>query len=115
MINPKTLDSNREFLESNVVRLEKSLESHSRAGLTTEADKEFERGDAYNPKQVERWNHKATNDLLGGTRVALKRMDEGTYGICVDCGEEINEDRLIARPEASRCIKCQKERGLQVR
>ena len=38
---------------------------------------------------------------------ALSRIDENSYGKCVDCGHEIPEGRLDARPEASRCVGCQ--------
>ncbi|MEU7838517.1 MULTISPECIES: TraR/DksA C4-type zinc finger protein [unclassified Nonomuraea] len=38
---------------------------------------------------------------------ALKRVDEGTYGRCVDCGKPVPEGRLEARPEAARCVECQ--------
>jgi DnaK suppressor protein len=38
---------------------------------------------------------------------ALARAHEGTYGKCVDCGLQIPEVRLEARPEASRCVACQ--------
>jgi DnaK suppressor protein len=38
---------------------------------------------------------------------ALLRLDEGTYGICEDCGREISEGRLKAVPFARRCIQCQ--------
>ncbi|MCL5022668.1 MAG: TraR/DksA family transcriptional regulator [Nitrospirae bacterium] len=38
---------------------------------------------------------------------ALRRIDEGLYGICEDCGEEISVARLNAVPFALRCIDCQ--------
>ena len=38
---------------------------------------------------------------------ALARIDEDTYGQCLDCGIEIPEGRLDARPEAARCVGCQ--------
>jgi len=38
---------------------------------------------------------------------ALARIDENTYGRCVDCGHEIPEGRLEARPDAARCVACQ--------
>jgi DnaK suppressor protein len=41
---------------------------------------------------------------------ALQRIQEGTYGTCVDCGAPIPEGRLEARPEASRCVSCQSKR-----
>ncbi|MET7463056.1 TraR/DksA C4-type zinc finger protein [Nonomuraea sp. NPDC005501] len=41
---------------------------------------------------------------------ALKRLDDGTYGRCVDCAEPVPEGRLEARPEAARCVQCQGRR-----
>ncbi len=45
--------------------------------------------------------------FLRETRAALRRMDEGIFGICLDCEEEISPKRLTAVPWASRCIACQ--------
>ncbi|HTE84582.1 MAG TPA: TraR/DksA C4-type zinc finger protein [Dehalococcoidia bacterium] len=41
---------------------------------------------------------------------ARRRRQEGTYGICEDCGSEIPPARLQAMPEATRCIGCQRSR-----
>lgn len=38
---------------------------------------------------------------------ALRRIENGGYGRCVDCGRELPEERLEARPEAARCVDCQ--------
>jgi RNA polymerase-binding transcription factor DksA len=38
---------------------------------------------------------------------ALARIDDSTYGQCIDCGHEIPEGRLDARPDAARCVGCQ--------
>ena len=38
---------------------------------------------------------------------ALTAIDEGTYGICSDCGGDISDKRLKHYPNASRCISCQ--------
>lgn len=38
---------------------------------------------------------------------ALEAIDNGTYGICIDCDGEISEKRLKHYPNASRCITCQ--------
>jgi DnaK suppressor protein len=40
---------------------------------------------------------------------ALKRIDEGVYGICEDCGKPISEKRLLAAPAATQCIECKAE------
>jgi len=37
---------------------------------------------------------------------ALKRIEEGDYGYCAECDEEIPEKRLEVDPAAPRCIKC---------
>lgn len=41
---------------------------------------------------------------------ALRRLDDGTYGTCVDCGRAVPEGRLEAKPEAARCLTCQAKR-----
>ncbi|MBI5565609.1 MAG: TraR/DksA C4-type zinc finger protein [Chloroflexi bacterium] len=41
---------------------------------------------------------------------ALARFDTGTYGLCVDCGTEIDAARLEAIPYAALCLKCQSKR-----
>jgi DnaK suppressor protein len=41
---------------------------------------------------------------------ALRRLDDGTYGTCVDCGGAVPEMRLEAKPEAARCVTCQAKR-----
>ena len=38
---------------------------------------------------------------------ALTRIAEDTYGQCTDCGHEIPEGRLDARPAGARCVSCQ--------
>jgi DnaK suppressor protein len=50
---------------------------------------------------------------LDDVEVALRRLDEGTYGICEACGGAIGEETLLARPEARFCVTHQElaERG----
>jgi DnaK suppressor protein len=40
---------------------------------------------------------------------ALRRMEEGTYGICEACSQAIEPQRLAALPTASRCIACARQ------
>ena len=47
---------------------------------------------------------------LADVEHALRRLDEGTYGICENCGRQISKERLEARPEATLCIDCQRQR-----
>ncbi len=48
------------------------------------------------------------NQMRLQVEAALQRLDEGTYGLCEDCRQPINEERLKARPFARRCIDCQR-------
>lgn len=43
-------------------------------------------------------------------RKALARVKVGKYGICEDCGQMIDTDRLMIFPEATLCISCEKKR-----
>jgi len=45
--------------------------------------------------------------LLRQVRAALRRIHDGTFGVCVECEYEISPKRLLAVPWASRCIECQ--------
>ena len=44
--------------------------------------------------------------LLGKIEEALERVEDGTFGICEACGEEIGLKRLEARPVTTLCIDC---------
>ena len=44
--------------------------------------------------------------LIAKMLEAIHFIDSGTYGICVSCGEEISEKRLMARPVTTMCIDC---------
>ena len=46
---------------------------------------------------------------VGQIRLALKRIENGTYGTCSNCGADISRERLTARPIATRCIQCAAE------
>jgi len=49
------------------------------------------------------------HDEIAECQAALKRIDEGKFGACAECGEEIELTRLKANPTASRCIRCQSD------
>jgi DnaK suppressor protein len=43
------------------------------------------------------------------TKKAMTKVKLGTYGICENCGNMIDTDRLMIYPEATLCIKCEKK------
>lgn len=49
------------------------------------------------------------HDLLEKVSEALRKIDDGTYGICDRCERSINPDRLRAIPYATLCIDCQEK------
>jgi len=44
--------------------------------------------------------------LILKIKEALSRIEDGTFGICEECGEDISEERLKARPVTTLCIEC---------
>ena len=44
--------------------------------------------------------------LISKMQEAIKRIDDGTYGICESCSGPISEKRLMARPVTTSCIDC---------
>jgi len=63
---------------------------------TDNFDREFTLGLASNEQE-----------FLNLVDAALRKIDEGVYGICEDCSKPIPQKRLIALPHAPMCIKCQ--------
>ena len=53
--------------------------------------------------------HESDFRRLKAIEDALRRIDREEYGVCVRCGEDINEKRLVAVPWAKMCIRCQEE------
>ena len=52
--------------------------------------------------------------LIKKIKKALERIEEGTFGICEGCGEDISIKRLKARPVTTQCIDCKtKEEALE--
>lgn len=53
------------------------------------------------------------NSVLDQIEAAIERIENGTYGACDTCGEEIPESRLDAIPYAAQCVRCasQQEEG----
>jgi DnaK suppressor protein len=64
-------------------------------------------------RELEQGLEEGAEELLGKIDAALRRIDDGTYGICENCGQPIGEERLEAMPWATLCIDCKRreERG----
>lgn len=52
---------------------------------------------------------------LNKVEAALKKIDNGEFGICENCGEEISIKRLEARPVTTLCIRCKEDQEREER
>ena len=60
-----------------------------------------------NLRAVEWSQYSSLQDSLTEIREAKERIEQGTYGTCEDCEEDIQPKRLLAVPTASKCLSCQ--------
>ncbi len=66
------------------------------------------RMDALQNQAMANANHARRQAHKTRLKAALKRMEEGEYGYCEDCGEDIAVKRLEFDPAANKCIECAK-------
>jgi DnaK suppressor protein len=57
-------------------------------------------------REIDRALDDNAEHILQEVDAALKRIDDGSYGVCAECGKPISEGRLEARPYAVLCIEC---------
>ncbi len=118
-------DSYDELSKSQLALLENKLREQQASlraevqGERAESDNERDRrsarevqdrGDEANTDQWREANAAMIDhhvDEISNIQAALSRVDSGTYGLCVDCGEAIGFQRLQAYPSANRCLQCQ--------
>lgn len=100
------LNSFRRILEAKRNELHVGGSDRDEILIHNEAE-EFDRLQQQLNREVAIRNLDRESKLLKEVRAALKRMDEGTFGICLRCEEDIPEKRLKAVPWAAYCISCQ--------
>lgn len=114
-IDPKTIDELKERLLAEKARLEKELNIIGKpTGTPGDYETKFDQiGTDWeeNATEAEEYvdNLGVEDNLekhLQDVNAALKEIEEGKYGICANCGQEIDLERLRAYPEARTCIKC---------
>lgn len=79
---------------------------HRRPDPGDDADIESESGDFVILDKLNQFEHLEKREI----ELALKRIDDGSFGVCDGCGEEIATARLEVKPYAIFCVKCQSAR-----
>jgi DnaK suppressor protein len=107
------LDRFRQALEGERDRLERALQAihHDGSLLDETGDLAIGAGDHIADSATETFLRELDNGLeenaehlLAEIQAALGRIDAGTYGLCLNCGKPIGEERLAAIPYATLCI-----------
>jgi DnaK suppressor protein len=100
------LNKYKQFLEAKLAEL--SLVVRNREGIAIEKSPDaLDEVQYAAERELAIRNLDRESQLLRNVRAALRRMAEGSYGICVHCDEEINPKRLNAVPWTPYCITCQ--------
>ena len=109
-LTPDMFDDLRAELERQLRRLEKSMVVSEEASRPVELDQQavgrLSRMDSLQSQHMSKNLHEREQARYAAVRAALERMDSGEYGICVECGGEIEYGRLMVVPEAERCPRC---------
>ena len=110
--DPETIKRFEDALRGQEKQLEQSMISAVEQGREVAADSALDAADqAVQSYQKEMLFSQGTtgHEQLALVRVALKRLDDGTYGECVHCGKTIGLKRLEALPWTPNCISCQEK------
>ncbi len=103
----ETLEKQLKDLQMDLTRnLAQPMTTPLLADVNDQASFETERSFEIRIKDRER-------KLVGKVQEALKKISEGTYGVCVSCSEPIGVKRLQARPVTDLCINCKSEMEAQ--
>lgn len=99
-----------ELLLRALAKLEESMELTEEAARPVELDQtavgRLSRMDSLQNQAMSSNLQDRERDRLAGIVAALKRIEDGTYGVCRECGEPIQYGRLLVVPEAATCSAC---------
>jgi DnaK suppressor protein len=98
------LDRRRELLDEIPVH-----DDEARAGTNTDVEDPIDQVVSGEVKAGSFHENSIRRQILVDIDDALRRIDEGTYGICIDCGRPIEQARLEAVPWARYCLEDQKK------
>lgn len=97
-------------LKEGLVQMRRGVEEDEQDRSQEEQDTELDSGDEAQQmftREMDATLGEQFERRLGDVERALEKIDEGTYGLCEDTGEEIPKGRLEAVPEAIRTVEAQ--------
>ena len=106
----KMLEDRRREILSEVQSRIKDVRAEGASGITTGVVDAVETSEADIQEDIEFALIQMKAETLSKIDEALRRLEEGTFGYCFECGEEISERRLRALPFAVRCKDCEEAR-----
>ena len=99
-------DRFRALLSERVAALERVTRHREAITIERSAD-QLEEIQAASQRALAVCNLDREFNQLRDTRAALRRIQEGSFGTCLECDEEIHPKRLAAVPWATFCLRCQ--------
>ncbi len=109
MANPASAEREREKLLQEQAQVTDEL-NHLRELMRTEVDVELDEGDS---EVFEREKNAALIAVIEirmqDIQMALRSIENGSYGTCARCGKQIEPARLEVKPDATLCLTCQQE------
>lgn len=95
-------------------QLRAALEGSAESSSTVELDQtrvgRVSRGDALQQQAMAQAGQRVLQQRLKDARAALRRLETGEYGYCLECDEPIAFGRLQRQPEVAYCVGCQAAR-----
>jgi len=89
--------------------------SNKQGGVTPDSIFSVHMADAGTDSHEQEKNFMLMNresDYFKNLKVALERIQEGTFGVCKICDDLIPEERMIEVPNATKCVKCKEKEKL---
>lgn len=104
------LDVLRQALNRRLEELRQSIDSTADSRKPVELDQasvgRLSRLDAMQMQAMAQAAERMRGQEIERIKAALRRMDDGDFGYCITCGEEIAPERLAIDPTIATCIRC---------
>jgi RNA polymerase-binding protein DksA len=100
------LDEQSQQLRAEITEAQQTWDEMQRDGGDGAGDDQADAGTKTFEREHELSLANNSRDLLMQVERALERLDDGTYGVCENCGNSIEKARLKAFPRATLCVTC---------